>query len=140
MYGLTGKLTKDGEIIGYFIIDEYEKEMLISKEKTIKLAEKLLLKDIDVVTDEDGEKFLYSSSINLSDIPRKIKADFEELKVRKNIESDGKIIGFECIDNNGKIFNVKADKLWELASCDKVKDVKAKVTGQNKVIIHENSV
>ncbi|MBR1453192.1 MAG: hypothetical protein IJ593_00885 [Lachnospiraceae bacterium] len=127
-YSIIGKNMSSGEISGYFIMDNNDKQMLISKDKTFELAEKGLINGFEVVTDDENNKYLYSRDIKISELPYMVK-DKSYLKINSEITKDGKIIGYNCSDPDGIVKRYTTDKIWQLAKAGNI--INAKVSTLN---------
>lgn len=137
-YGLVGKMFSSGELIGYFLVDELGKKMLISKDKTIRLASNGSIINWSTITDEDGEKHLVGENITLSNVPTMIKDDIEQLELKTRVIKDGETFGFIGIDNLGNKRKYTVNKIWELAKLGKVKGIRAYIHNSDRALLSEN--
>ena len=138
-YGLEFKLMNKGEIAGFFVVDSDGKQLLLSKEKTLKLAESGMLTNWEVVIDEDGEKHLYSPDISLSSIPNSIKEINTTIEIVGKIFKNGEDAGYLCIDSNGNRRSYTHDKVWQLAKMGRVNGIKAEKSNNCRVLLSEDT-
>jgi hypothetical protein len=110
-YGLTAKMMQSGKVVGYFVVDSNGKQMSLSAKKTFELVGAGLVANWEVVTDEDGEKHLYSDSTSLQELPNRVKDSTTIQSIDSVITSNN---GKEllCTDENGRKVRYTEEKLW----------------------------
>lgn len=135
--GLVGRLMMGGEIAGFFVVSESGKESLLSKPRVIALAEKGVIQNWEVVTDESGEKLLYSENNSLSSLPSKIKETDTGITVVGKIFKSGEHVGFVCIDSEGVHKNYRVDAFWNLVKQGRVYGVKSEKFKGSRILISE---
>lgn len=139
-FGLIGKVFTNGDIVGFFIVDENDRQSLISKEKTLQLAESGYIANWTVVKDADGERHLYSDDVDISNIPTMTKDSIEKVTVTKRVMKDGQTFGYVCIDETGASKNCTVNKLWELAKAGKVDGVTAYQKDGSRVLYSKDHI
>lgn len=136
-FGLVGKSVVKGDITGFFVVDESGKQMLLSKNKIIQLAENGVITNWEVVTDEDNEKHLFSSNISIADLPNMIKEDLVKITPTAKIIKENKFIGYRCKDDKGINHNYKMDKVWQLATLGLIDKTRAFKHDNTRILISD---
>lgn len=138
IYSLVGKGILKGKINSYFITDKSGKLSMISVDKAIELTEKGLILNWSVITDENGEKHLFSKEYNINELQTMVKEQ-EKVRIINKLVSDNKVIGYSCIDANGIKHNYTKDKVWQLAKQGIIEKVRANKYNGQRVLISEGS-
>ena len=138
-FGLIGKLTNKGKILGFFVVDSNGKQMLITKENIYKLAAEGHVANWEVVTDEDGEKHLYSEDISLVNLPNMLKESPKIVKIANVIETpDG--VEYICIDDSGIEHKYKTEVMWSYAKQGIINGVTAKKFKGKRVLDSDGKI
>jgi hypothetical protein len=139
-YGITGISFSKGEIQGFFIVDTFGEQKLISKKKVMELAENGEITNWSVVVDEDGEKHLYSENNSIENLPEYLKDQIDNLEIINKFSTpDGKE-GYLCKDNDGNKHYYGSVKLWNLVKAGKVKNARAVKYNGARAIVTDNGI
>ena len=133
-YGLIGKSISNGKINGYFVVDGYNNQKFLSVDTIIQLAEHGVIANWEVVTDDEGNKYLYSQDSTLSDLPNMVKDDLYGLRVINRLIQGKKLVGYQCISMDGIKYNYGIDKVWQLVKLGMIEGLEAKRVGNRRVL------
>lgn len=138
-YKIQKKVVNGIEIEGFILTNNNGTNQIISLSDTIKLARSGKISNAHAILNTDTAKYelVVDSGLKSLETVRNANDTHIELTCRI-INSENKCIGYKAHGGNGNYYQLNTDRAWELASNDKILNVRALIQGKTKILLGIN--
>ncbi len=138
-YKIDKKVVNGIEVDGFVLKNKNGTNQLISLDDAIKLARSGKIENAHAVLNTETAKYEISIDGGLSKLETIRNANDTHIELTcRIIDSNGNCIGYKAHGGNGNYYQLSIERAWELASNNKIKNVKAMVQKNIKIMIGTN--